>query len=96
MINIILKAPSEFRAGSGIVMFREELIKATSTYPEDKVCLDLSDVVFMDSFSFRLVFDFMPKLPKIIPPRSLHVIESYNDWLNGKKGLCKNWGGSYE
>ena len=86
---IFMKPDSEFRAGTSILQFIKELEINTSDYPLEQVTLDLSDVIFMDSFSFRVVFDYLPKLNKVIPPQNQHIIDMYNLWLDSKKNLSK-------
>lgn len=87
-----LKPDNEFRAGRNILEFRHKIQEETKDYPQcEDICLDLSDVIFMDSFSFRLVFDFLPKFKKVIPPKNKHIVELYDQWLDSKKGLAKNF-----
>jgi hypothetical protein len=87
----MIKAPAEFRAGTAILEFIKLLEEETKDYPQTRVGLDLSEVVYMDSHSFRVVFNFLSKLPVVIPPKSQHIIDMYNTWLDGKKGLRKNY-----
>jgi len=86
----VIKPPDDFHAGSKIDLFRRDLEERRKVYPGRQYTLDLSDVVFMDSFSFRVVFDFLPMFGVVIPPRSKKVIEMYDLWLDSKKGLSKN------
>jgi hypothetical protein len=43
----------------------------------------------MDSHGFRLIFDNLSIFTKITPPKSSHIIEMYDMWLDSKKGLKK-------
>jgi len=46
-------------------------------------------LIDMDTFSFRLVFDYLNKFEKVIPPKNDLPIKRYNEWLDFKKGLSK-------
>ena len=61
----------------------------TVNYPDTKVHLDLSQVDYMDTAGFRLVFNYLSKFPKVTPPKSEKVIEMYDLWVDSKKGLKK-------
>jgi hypothetical protein len=52
--------------------------------------LNLYDVVCMDAGSFRLVFNYLSKFKKVIPPKNKHLVDLYDMWLDSKKGLSKN------
>ena len=83
----MIKPPNDFHAGSTFEFFKIELAQAV--YLHEEVCLDLSEVIYMDTDSFRLVFDFMPRLKRIIPPKDRWSIKRYDEWLDSKKGLSK-------
>lgn len=85
----IIKPPNNFHAGTDITKLRKEWGEKRKTYPQNQFILDLSDVIYMDSSSFRVVFDFLPMFGVVIPPRNFHIIEMYNMWLDSKKGLSK-------
>ena len=85
----ILKPDNEFRAGTRIGEFAKLLEESTAGYPLSQTTLDLSEVIYMDSFSFRLVFNYLPKLTAVVPPKNQQVIDMYNFWLDSKKGLAK-------
>ena len=87
MSENLIKAPKDFRCGVESVKFEHSLNSLVNTF--DDIVLDLSEVEFMDSFTFRIVFDFFPDVKKIIPPKNKHTIDRYNDWLDSKKGLLK-------
>lgn len=82
------KAPQDIYAGNALSI-KKEFKMITKNYPQEKYHLDLSDVTFMDSFGCRVIFDYWSKFPKITPPKSEHVIELYDTWLDSKKGLSK-------
>lgn len=84
-------APSEIRRGTD-VSFITILKNCAHDYYQNgiKYHLDMSDVIFMDSHGFRLIFDYLSVFPKITPPKDTHIIEMYNIWLDSKKGLTKN------
>lgn len=84
-MEVIKPAFNELRGGTFILTFRNKLSGLNTT---DNT-LDLSDIVFMDSTGFRLVFDFLPKFRSVVPPKNPHIIEMYNVWLDSKKGLTK-------
>lgn len=86
----IIKPPVEIRAGSDIVIIRKQWGEKRITYPQSQFTLDLSEVVYMDSYGFRLIFDFLSMFGEVIPPKDPHIIEMYNLWLDSKKGLFKN------
>ena len=85
----IIKPPEQFRAGTESTLFREMLKTKLSYYPSKQFCLDLSDVDYMDTFTFRIVFDFLSKFTEVIPPKNERVIEIYDIWVDSKKGLKK-------
>lgn len=87
MKKITLKG--EIHAGN-FKKTRDILDKAAKEYPEVKKQLDLSEVTFMDSKGFRVIFNYLSFFPKITPPNSKWVIKMYNTWLDGKKNLEKN------
>ena len=84
----MLKPPSDFHAGKSSGPDFKKILK-TLDYPKKRYGLDLSDVIFMDTYTFRLVFDYMSKFDKIIPPKSDHVVMVYDIWVDSKKGLKK-------
>lgn len=65
------------------------LEELTKNYPQEKHHLDMSNVNFMDSMGFRVIFNLLPVFPKVTPPKSELVIKWYNEWLDSKKGLSK-------
>jgi hypothetical protein len=87
----IIKAPNEIRGGTKIIEFERFLNTCQFAYFNgyEKYELDLSDVIFMDSSGFRLIFNFLPIFNKVIPPKNQHIIDMYNFWLDSKKGLSK-------
>ena len=85
----MIKPPNDFHMGTDLVTFIKILKEETKLYPQVQVGLDLSEVVCMDSGSFRVVFDFLSKFPVVIPPKDPHIIEMYDMWLDSKKGLSK-------
>lgn len=85
----IVKMPPEFRAGTNLTEIKKDWTEKRKHYPDYQYTLDLSDVIYMDSMSFRLVFDFLPMFTKVIPPKSQQIIDWYNEWLDSKKGLSK-------
>jgi len=87
----IIKPPRDWHAGTEIVKFREMLKEKVKEYPQKQYTLDLSDVWYMDSFSFRIVFDFLSIFSVVIPPKDEHIIFMYNQWLDSKKGLNKGY-----
>lgn len=89
MNTTTIKPNFDFRAGNKLSVFRIGLMHDISTQQDMDFILDLSEVDYMDTASFRLVFDLMPSLKSIIPPKIHKCIEDYNDWLDGKKGLKK-------
>lgn len=86
-----IKAPKELRAGTEIVVMRNQLEMVRLDYYDfGRLChLDLSDTIYMDSYGFRLVFDFLPVFSKVTPPKDPHIVYMYNMWLDSKKGLSK-------
>lgn len=86
-LQTTIKPPNDFHAGTGASAFK---IKLDQEIKQHDVTLDLSDVLYMDSFTFRIVFDFLSRLEKVIPPKNQHIIDNYNLWLDSKKGLTKN------
>ena len=85
-----IKPASDFHAGLSGQAFREELKSLfKSQQPGEHYCLDLSEVTYMDTYTFRLVFDYLPNFRKVIPPESDHVVKVYNGWLDSKKWLTK-------
>lgn len=91
MSNIeIIKPPSELRAGQDIVGIRKSWEEKRKNYPQSQFTLDLSEVVYMDSYGFRLVFDFLSMFGVVVAPKDTHIIEMYDFWLDSKKGLKKN------
>lgn len=84
-----IKPPNDFHAGTAIIEMHKNWSEKRKTYPSNQYLLDLSDVVFMDSHSFRIVFNFLPMFSKVIPPRNNHIVEMYDAWLDSKKGLSK-------
>lgn len=87
----LIIAPKEIRSGTEIHKFRSQLDIYRKEYylGNNKYHLDMSDVIFMDSTGFRTIFDFLPIFTKVTPPKSQWVIETYNLWLDSKKGLEK-------
>jgi hypothetical protein len=85
----IIKPPNDWHAGTQITIFRRMLIEKSMEYPKKQFMLDLSEVEYMDSCSFRVVFDFLPMFGKVIPPKIKHIIMMYDQWLESKKGLEK-------
>jgi hypothetical protein len=89
---MLIKPPNDFHAGTKILDIKKEWDLYRKDYftsgPYD-YHLDLSEVIYMDSASFRLVFDYLPIFKKVTPPKSTYVIEMYNMWLDSKKGLKK-------
>jgi len=80
----------ELRAGAraeGFLLSLDYCLSQT----DRQVSLDLSDVVYMDTTGFREVFNRLPHLYRVVPPRDPHTIERYNEWLDSKKGLSKNY-----
>ena len=89
-MNTIVKPPSDFHAGVKSRDFNRytlEMIGAGG--PSINYTLDLSDVIYMDTRTFRIVFNLMPSFETIIPPKSEKVIERYDFWVDSKKGLKK-------
>lgn len=91
MDYVTIKAPSELRAGNNIDVMRHQLSGLERNYysSDIKYHLDLSEVIFMDSSGFRLVFDYLSIFSKVTPPKDTHIVELYNTWLDSKKGLSK-------
>lgn len=85
----VIKPPNDWHAGTEIIKFREMLKEKALEYPQKQFTLDLSDVEYMDSFSFRVAFDFLSIFSIVIPPRNQHIINMYNIWVDSKKGLSK-------
>ena len=85
----VLKPEPQFHGGQSGQDFKVLLKEKLKDYPEKKFILDLSEVVFMDTYTFRLVFDNLPKFNEIIPPKDSWVIDRYDEWLDSKKGLSK-------
>lgn len=85
----MIRPPKDFHAGTAILKTIKEFEEATKDYPYTQCGLDLSDVIYMDSHSFRVVFNFLSKFPVVIPPKDPHIIDMYNIWLDSKKGLSK-------
>lgn len=81
--------PDRFHGGFDLHVFRTYLETTFKKNPNIQYTLDLSEVEFMDTSAFRVVFDFLPKFKKVIPPTQPHIIEVYNVWLDSKKGLYK-------
>lgn len=86
----IYKAPSELRAGTEIVKIRKQWSAMRAYYPSSQYTLDLSEVIYMDPYGFRLIFDFLSIFGQVIPPKDTNLIEMYDLWLDSKKGLNKN------
>lgn len=78
-----VKPPNDFKAGKTVSNFDGYVEYAYEQCNE--LTLDLSDVIYMDSASFRWVFENSPKFKKIIKPKSKWVVETYNVWIEGKK-----------
>ncbi len=88
--NTIIKPSDHFHAGTESRDFeRYTLERMGGSGPSVKYTLDLSDVIYMDTMTFRIVFNLMPQFETIIPPESKMVIERYDLWLDFKKGLKK-------
>lgn len=88
---VLVKPPNDFHAGTKIVEMKKlwDFYRISYHHGTDKYHLDLSEVIYMDSASFRLVFDYLPIFTKVTPPNSKFVIEMYDMWLDSKKGLSK-------
>jgi hypothetical protein len=86
----MLKPDDQFHAGKSGQEFKEILASKLKNYPYEKFGLDLSDVSYMDTYSFRLVFDSLPKFSVVIPPKASKVVEMYDLWVDSKKGLKKS------
>jgi len=82
----VIKPPNDFKSGTEFsnlkLLWLQELTSGNTQ-------LDLSDVIYMDTGTMRYIFDIMSSFSKITPPRSEHVVNRYNDWLDSKKGLSK-------
>lgn len=88
MIEII-KPPSDFHTGTDCSKFRKMLERKRLQHPSKKFTLDLTDVRYMDTATFRIVFDFKSIFTKILPPECKKVNEMYDIWVESKKGLSK-------
>lgn len=86
-VEVTLSPDPEFRAGTRILEFTQIIEREVEL--GSLLTLDLSNVVYMDSASFRLVFDLLPQIQKLIPPPNPHIVMMYNQWLDSKKGLSK-------
>jgi len=88
---ITIKPSDSFHAGTEAIAFKRRLQNIIKDMSKTGmgVCLDLSDVLYMDTCTFRIVFDMLPSIEKVIPPSQNHIVDTYNTWLDGKKGLSK-------
>lgn len=86
----VVKPPPEIRSGTDLASIRQSWSEKSKAYPATQYTLDLSDVVFMDSAGFRLIFDYLSIFGEVIPPKDPHIIGMYDMWLDSKKGLKKN------
>lgn len=92
MSNVInLKVIGELRAGVDIPGLRTSWDHYRFLKYDQPLAinLDLSEVIFMDSFGFRMIFDYLDIFTKVTPPKCQHVVEQYNAWLDSKKSLKK-------
>lgn len=80
---------NEFRGGVWLGAFFQTVDE--SLKQGNLITLDLTEVTFMDTDGYRAIFDYLPRLHRLVPPADSHITERYNDWLDSKKGLCKNW-----
>lgn len=85
----VITPPADFKSGTEANLFRTMLEVESKNYPVQKFSLNLSDVFYMDSDTFRIIFDYMYMFSEVIPPKKQHVIDMYNDWLDSKKCLAK-------
>lgn len=88
----VIKPPPDFSAGTATSGFVSCLEKELRKNKKTEFCLDLSEVLYMDTFSFRAVFNLLPMITQVIPPKDQHIVEIYNLWLDSKKGLKKQPG----
>lgn len=82
-----VKPNPDFKSGQTLSNFDSYVEYAYEN--SDYLTLDLSDVIYMDSGSFRWVFENSNKFKKILYPKSEYVINNYNLWVESKKWKTK-------